>query len=147
MNWILFLFVIASLETGGARDPDRVRGRHGERGRYQITRVFLAQSNRAAGTRYTLDQMENPTIGAAVVIAWHTQTGTQGGVVGMARRHNGGPTGDVEPWTLDYGTRAGNLFEALAQERAADADLVTVQDAAHSMSQDAARSLDVGAGT
>ncbi len=107
MNWPLFLSMIAALETGGEQYPDEAIGKAGERGRYQLSAIFVRDVNRIAGTGYVHTDAHDPLKAAAMVKIWHAHYGASDtGMIGMARRHNGGPNGHTESCTLGYASRA-----------------------------------------
>ena len=107
MNWPLFLAMIAALETGGEEYPDSAIGKDGEIGRYQITAIFVRDVNRFAGTRFVHADARDPDKAASMVRIWHGYYGASDTrMIGMARRHNGGPDGYTESCTLEYGLRA-----------------------------------------
>lgn len=104
-----FLARLAAVESGG--NAAAVNAREDAYGRYQIRAPYLADANEALGTSYTLAQMHDPAIAAAVVraylmrygTAFERRTGRTATDADLARIHNGGPRGAEKDCTKSYG--------------------------------------------
>jgi hypothetical protein len=98
---------IAQVESNNC---DKKIGKAGERGRYQLTEVFVDDINRIVGyKRYTYNDRLNPSKSRAMMrIFWsHYKCMTN---EEKARKHNGGPKGMYKYKTKAYWDKVRKLL-------------------------------------
>ena len=100
MNLTNLISALIAVESGGRDSAIGDQGR--ALGPLQIHRAVVQDVNRFTGSNYQWQQMTNRAAARAVCEAYLTHYGRGATTEQLARRWNGGPTGDRKSATLPY---------------------------------------------
>jgi hypothetical protein len=129
MDWVLFLSVLISIESGG--DINAVGDRHLRNQAYgvcQIRQPYLDDVNRIEGTNYTMQQVrESESLSRWCVVVYIRHYGKRyTRITGQpltfevaARMHNGGPNG----WNRSSTDKYWNKFQKLLHQNNLSGDV------------------------
>jgi hypothetical protein len=100
MNLTNLITALIAVESGGRDSAIGDQGR--ALGPLQIHRAVVVDVNRFTGSNYCWESMTNRAQARAVCEAYLRHYGRGATTEQLARRWNGGPTGDRKPATLPY---------------------------------------------
>ncbi len=100
MNLTNLITALIAVESGGRDSAIGDKGR--ALGPLQIHRAVVVDVNRFTGSNYRWESMTNRAQARAVCEAYLRHYGRGATTEQLARRWNGGPTGDRKPATLLY---------------------------------------------
>lgn len=113
-----WLDAIATIETGGQRDPDHAVGDGGKAlGRYQIWRSYwldACEYDRSLRLRPYTD-VTDPYYARRVIVAYLSRYCKAWTLEAVARIHNGGPNGCNRRATVEYASKVAMHYRRIAR--------------------------------